>query len=142
MLNSTYDVVDFDSPRIDIYKNHKISWAIHTTLYRVCCIEYTWLFVNAQFYAVLCISHSKCNFLAFKQFDSSKPTLLLKNIWKHAHIFAFTQFGTTKPVLLLKYGVYLIFTRKLSTTSIRYCIIFQQYTQYNDTTASSQSNHL
>ena len=35
-------------------------WAIHTTLYRVCCIEYTWLFVNAQFYGVLCISHYKC----------------------------------------------------------------------------------
>ena len=55
-------------------------WAIHTTLYRVCCIEYTWLFVNAQFYAVLCISHSKCIFLEFKQFNSTKPTLLLKNI--------------------------------------------------------------
>ena len=41
------------------YKN---IWAIHTTLYRVCCIKHTWLFVNAQFYAVLCISHSKCIF--------------------------------------------------------------------------------
>ena len=57
------------------------------TLYRVCCIEYTWLFVNAQFCAVLCILHSKCIFLAFKQFDSPKPTLLLKNIWKHIHVF-------------------------------------------------------
>ena len=37
-------------------------WAIHTTLYRVCCIEYTLLFVNAQFYIVLCISHSNCIF--------------------------------------------------------------------------------
>ena len=58
-----------------------------TTLHCVCCIEYTWLFVNAQFYAVLCISHSKCIFLAFKQFDSTKPTILLKNIWKHIQIF-------------------------------------------------------
>ena len=23
-------------------------WANHMTLYRVCCIEYIWLFVNAQ----------------------------------------------------------------------------------------------
>ena len=61
--------------------------AIHTTLYRVSYIKYTWLFVNAQFYAVLCISHSKCIFLAFKQFDSAKPTLFLKNIWKDIHIF-------------------------------------------------------
>ena len=36
------------------------SWTIQTTLYRVCCIEYTWLFVNAQCYDVLCILNSKC----------------------------------------------------------------------------------
>ena len=29
-----------------------IYWAIHTTSYRVCCIEYTCLFVIAQWYAV------------------------------------------------------------------------------------------
>ena len=62
-------------------------WAIHTTLYRVCCIECTWLLVNAQLCAVLCISLSKCMFLAFKQFGSRKPTLLLKNIWKRIHNF-------------------------------------------------------
>ena len=32
---------------------HFFHWAIHTTLYRVCSIEYTWLFVSAQFFAVL-----------------------------------------------------------------------------------------
>ena len=49
------------------------------TLYRVGCIEYTWLFVNVQFYSVLCISHLKCFFfLAFKQFDSTKSIQLLK----------------------------------------------------------------
>ena len=32
-------------------------------------------------------------------------------------------------------NVYRIFTWKLSTTNIRCCIISQQYTQYNDTTA-------
>ena len=37
-------------------------WAIHTTLYRICCIEYTWLFVNAQCYVVWCISYFKCIF--------------------------------------------------------------------------------
>ena len=56
---------------MEMKMNHKINsvnypvllgnnWAIHTTLYGVYCMEYTWLFVNAQFYAVLCISHSKC----------------------------------------------------------------------------------
>ena len=50
------------------------SWALHMTLYRVCCIEYTWLFVNAQFYAVLCISH-------LNNLKPRKPTLLLKNVW-------------------------------------------------------------
>ena len=54
--------------------------AIHMTLYRVYSIQYTWLFVNAQFYAVLCISHFKCIFLAFKEFDSPKPTIILKNM--------------------------------------------------------------
>ena len=62
-------------------------WAIHMTLYRVCCIEYSWLFVKAQYYAVLWISHSKCIFLAFKQFDSPKPTQILKNIWWHTDFF-------------------------------------------------------
>ena len=44
------------------------------------------LFVNAQFYVVLCISHWKCIFLTFKQFVSPKAILLLRNIWKHIHI--------------------------------------------------------
>ena len=38
------------------------NWAIHTTLYHVCCIEYTWFFVNAHCYAVLC---SLCTSVAF-----------------------------------------------------------------------------
>ena len=46
-------------------------WSIHTTLYRVCCIEYIWLFVNAQCYAVLRITNSKRICLALKQFDST-----------------------------------------------------------------------
>ena len=45
-----------------VARSRTIYWAILMILYRVCCIEYTWLFVNAQFYAVLCISHSKCIF--------------------------------------------------------------------------------
>ena len=71
------------------YNFLKTYWLIHMTLYRVSCIEYTWLFENAQFYAVLCISYSKCILTtAFKQFDSTKPTLFLKNIWKYIiHIF-------------------------------------------------------
>ena len=35
-----------------------------------------------------------------------------------------------------------IFTWKLSRTSIRYCIIFQQYTQYNDTTPCVNSSNI
>ena len=54
----------------------------------VCCIEYTWLFANAQCYDVLCISNSKCIFLTFKQFDSTKPTQHLKNIYT---FFSFAQ---------------------------------------------------
>ena len=66
-------------------------WAIHTALYRMCCIEYTWLFVNAQFYAVFCVFRIPNVYflafnqfdisLAFKQFDSTKPIQLLKNMW-------------------------------------------------------------
>ena len=69
----------------NIFQLHK--WTIHTTLYRKCCIEYTWLFVNAHCYDVLCISNLKNIFLAFKQLDSMKPIQLLKNIWKLIHIF-------------------------------------------------------
>ena len=71
------NIFEFNSTKFTTY-----TWAIHTTLYRVCCIEYTRLFVNTQFYAVLCISYFKCIFLGFKQCDRTKPTLLLKNIWK------------------------------------------------------------
>ena len=59
-------------------------WAIHTTLYRVCCIEFTWLYVNAQFYVVLCISYFKCIF--FWHSHNSIPWNqynFLKNFWKH-----------------------------------------------------------
>ena len=49
--------------------NHNYIRAIHTTLYRVCYIEYTWIFVNVQFYAVLCIFFFFFFFLEFKQFD-------------------------------------------------------------------------
>ena len=58
----------------------KYIWAIHTTLYHVCCIEYSWMFLNAQIYAVCVFRIPNVFFLAFKQFDSTKPTLLLKNI--------------------------------------------------------------
>ena len=61
-------------------------WAIHMTLYRVCCIEYTWLLLKAQCYAILCISYSKCIFFFC---DTPKPTQLLKNIYK---FFSFIQF--------------------------------------------------
>ena len=57
-----------DLPYVKYY-----SWAIHTILYSVCCIEYTWLFVNAQCYAVLYIAYFKrFFFLAFEQFDSAQ----------------------------------------------------------------------
>ena len=78
-------------------------WAIHTTLYRICCIEYTWLFVNIKFYAVLCISHSKCIFLALKQFDSTKPTLISKKHMKtYTHFFHSHNNDSMKPIQLLK----------------------------------------
>ena len=82
---------------IQLLKIYENNWAIHTTVYRVCCIKYIWLFVNAQFYVVFCSSHSKCIFLAFKKFDSTKPIQLLKNIWKHIQIFSIAQFDNTKP---------------------------------------------
>ena len=88
--------------RFHVLLGRKIIWEIHTTLYRVCCIENIWLFVNAQCYAALYISYSKCIILAFKQFDSPKPKLFLKNIWKHIHIFPFTHFDSMKPIHLLK----------------------------------------
>ena len=67
----------------------EIIWAIHTSLYRVCCIKYTWLFVNAQFYAVLRIFHCKCIFffLSFKQL-----------ITRYQHYF----WNQPKPIQLLK----------------------------------------
>ena len=57
-----------------------MKWKIHKTLYHVSCIEYTWLFMNGQREVVLCISYTKCIFLAFKQFDSTKPIKQLKNM--------------------------------------------------------------
>ena len=38
-------------------------------------------------------------FLAFKQFDTPKPTQLLENIYT---FFSFIQFDSTKPIQLLK----------------------------------------
>ena len=65
VLNTTYTIESRVNCPINsqiIYVESSVAFficAIHTTLYRVCCIEYTWLFVNAQCFAVLCISHSK-----------------------------------------------------------------------------------
>ena len=42
----------------------------------LCCIVYCVFRIPNVFF-----------FLAFKQFDRPKPTLLLKNIWKHIHVF-------------------------------------------------------
>ena len=61
------------------------------TLYRVCCIEYTWLFVNGQCYAVLCNFFSKCIFLAFKEFDNSKSTQHFEHVWfDSTHLFEYS----------------------------------------------------
>ena len=86
-------------------------WAIHTTLYRVCCIEYTWLFVNAQCYAVLCISHSKCIFfLAFKQFDSTKPIQLLKTYGQFTpHCIMYVVLNTLGCLWTLNAMMYCVF---------------------------------
>ena len=100
-------------------------WAIHTSLYRVCCIEYTWLFVNAKFYAVLCISHSKCIFWDLNNLIARNQHYFRKTYENVYTIFSFTQYE--KNLYKCKW----IFTWKLSTTNIRYCEIFQQYTQYN-----------
>ena len=70
----------------DLNDERTISWVIHTTLYRVCYIEYTWLLLNAQFYAVLCILHSKSIFLTFKQFDETDTTFE-KPMKPYAHFF-------------------------------------------------------
>ena len=83
LYNSVYLLLIIFMYKSDTFKHIFFMWAIHTTLYRICCIEYTRLFVNAQCYTVLCIS--KCRFLAFKQFDSTKPIQLLKNIWKNVY---------------------------------------------------------
>ena len=106
-------------------------WAIHTTLYRVCCIECTWLFVNAQFYAVLCISHSKCIFFLHLNNLLAENQLYFWKISENIYtFFSITQFDNTKPIQLLKtyeksvYKLYRIFTWKLSTTRICCCIIF------------------
>ena len=77
-----------------IYGNN---WAIHTILYRVCCSEYSWLFVNALFYAVLCIPHSKCIFLTFNQQHYFRKTY--ENIYTFC---SFTQFDSMKLIQLLK----------------------------------------
>ena len=114
-------------------------WAIHTTLYRVCCTEYTWLFVNAQFYAVLCISHTKCIFF----WDLNN--LIARNqhyFWKTYEnvytIFSITQFDCMKQIQLLKtYEKMCISVSNFYMKMINnnYTLIFQQYIQYNDTTA-------
>ena len=54
-------------------------WAIHMTLCRVCCIEYIWLFANAQCYDVLCISTSKCIFFLLSNNLIAQDQ---QNIWK------------------------------------------------------------
>ena len=53
--------------KIHLYDTSYMLYWIHLVL---CCIVYF----------ALC-------FLTFKQFDSTKPTQLLQNIWKHTHIF-------------------------------------------------------
>ena len=52
----------------------KYMWAIHTTLYRVCCIEYIWLFVKARAVQFL---KSISTFLSFRQFYNTKLIQLL-----------------------------------------------------------------
>ena len=81
--------------------------AIHTTLFRVLCIEYTWLFVNAQFYAVLCISYSKCIFFFFWHLNNliARKT----NITFEKHMKTYTHFFHSHNLIaiqLLKKCVY------------------------------------
>ena len=112
-------------------KKPKHNWAIHTTLYRVCCMEYTWLFVNAHFFAVLCIVHSKCIFFYYFLYLNNfiaRNQHCFRETYQNIHtFFSFTHFDSMKPIQLLK-------THEKNVCKC--CIIFQQYIQYNDTTAS------
>ena len=76
------------------------------TLCRVCCIEYTWLFVNAQCYVVLCISYSKWIF--FFWYSHNLKARNQHNFW----------IG--------------FFTWNLSITSSHCCIIIHSIQRYNN----------
>ena len=65
----------------------------HTTLYRVCCIEYIWLFVNAQM--LCCIVYFVLQMYFFFWHSNETNTTFKKHI-------SFTQFDSTKPIQLLK----------------------------------------
>ena len=97
----------------------------------VTCMLY-WLFVNAQFYAVLCISHYKCIFFfwAFKQFDIVKPIQFLKTYKKNVNkcIEFLHEIINNKHTLL--YNLPTIYSIQYNYKTV----IFQQFTQYNDTT--------
>ena len=88
---------------LDISRSKRIfSNAIYrqfTSLYRICCIEHTWLFVNAQCYALLCISYSKYIFLYLIARNQQNFWKTYENIYT---LFSFTQFDSTKPIQLLK----------------------------------------
>ena len=86
------------------------------TLYRVCCIEYIWLFVNAQCYVVLCISYSKWIFLAFKQFNSTKPIQIFKTYVGNSHDI----------VSYMLYWIHLVVCERSMLCCIVY-FIFQMY---------------
>ena len=70
------------------------------------CIVYvvlnTWLFVNAQFYVVLCISHWKCIFWDLNNLIARNQHYFWKTFEKIYTIFSFTQFDSMKQIQLLK----------------------------------------
>ena len=84
------------------YSFLKTYYAIHTTLYCVSCIEYTWLFVNAQFYAVLCISYSKCIFFWHSDNLIAQNQRNFLKTYENIHSFSFTLFNSMKTIQLFK----------------------------------------
>ena len=99
-------------------------WAIHTILYRVCCIEYTLLFVNAQFYAILCISYSKCIFWHLNNLIGRNQHCFWKTYENICTFFSFTQFDSMKSIQLLwKKNVYKCIEFNDLTTGVNWAII-------------------
>ena len=101
-------------------------WAIHTTLYRVCCIEYIWLLLKAQCYVILCISYSKCIFFLIHQ-NQHNFWKTYTNFFHSYNLIARNQYNFKKKKKKKSASVYRIFTWKLSTKSILCCIFVQQY---------------